>query len=568
MSTPRIEQILGAPAGDEVRLRPDLVVTDDWTTPSLLPYLDALGTHTSKVPTVLVHDHTWEEAAYHGADARKAAALKATRDRFTERFGATLIEGQGIQHHVLPELGLVKPGSVVLGNDSHTPTLGAAGAVAFASQPVGVALAMHTGETVMRVPSTFRIRVVGQLHPDVTLRDAALTLLDSLTGDGGVPLAAGACLEFSGEAVAELSREQRSVLANIAPEAVAATSLFANGDDTHLNADVELDLGTVQPRVAAHPNPRRSVALKPGPTETIDRVFIGTCSGGTLDEINAFAAALSGKVAVPTQVTPATHAVADALEASGVLAQLGAAGVQVTPPGCGACFGFGIERLKPGEVAVTTGNRNTPGRMGSPDARIHLAGGRTAAQAAMQGRLPKPEVATASHPELRMDVPKRGNLAHVFGTVTTDDLTPSHVPGVGSSNDRTRDVLMGLLFHYVNLRPDPEALAGRLLVADHAFGMGSNRASSVLALLEAGVTAVLARSFSPLYRAGARDSGLPTVVVDDAVHDALRNATHAELNLDAGTLVVDGVTFEVPAESEHERQVRLHGGALAMHAAS
>jgi aconitase A len=458
---------------------------------------------------------------------------------------------------------------LVLGNDSHTPTLGAAGAVAFASQPVGVALAVHTGRVVMRVPHTVRVRVSGRLSDGVSMRDAALTLLNELTGEGGVPLAAGACLEFCGEALTDLTQGQKAVLANIAPEAVAATALLTGGteDDTG-TVDIHLNLASITPRVSAHPNPRRSSGLAPHVTEKVDRVFVGTCSGGTFEEIAAFAGGLSGTVTVPTQVTPATRTVAEALRDAGILKTLEASGVRVTPPGCGACFGFGIERLQPGEVAVTTGNRNTPGRMGSPSARIHLAAGRTAAHAAMQGRVPKPAVEADDRRELQVTVPEAGNLVHAFGTFTTDDLTPSHVPGVGSSNDRDPAVLRGLLFHHLNPQPNVNLLNGRWLVADHAFGMGSNRASSVLALLEAGIAGVLARSFSPLYRAGARDSGLPAVVIDASLHRALRHGSQADLDLDAGVLVVDGERFNVPPESEYERAVRKHGGVLAMHTAS
>lgn len=583
-----IERLLGAPAGTEVEVPLHLIVSDDWTTPALAAPLEALGTRRAAAPVVVVHDHTRPPDAYRGADRERVRALAAARDAFARRFGAEVIEGRGIQHHVLPALGRVRPGMRVLANDSHAPTLGAYGAAAFAGQPTTVAAALHTGTLRLRVPATLRIVLLGRLRSGVSARDAALALLARLRDRDGVPRrAVGAALEFGGPGLAHLSMGQRSVLANVAPEALAATAVFpvdevlratlgraaeTNRPDALPPAgpaegagDVLLDLGAVEPGVARGPDPGDVVSLARMAATRVHRVFVGTCAGGGYEEIAAFAAALSGPVAVPTQVAPASEADAVRLEADGVLARLRSAGVEVLPPGCGACFGFGVGRLAPGEVAVTTGNRNGRGRMGSPDATIHLASGRTAGLAASSGRLGTDrsivEARTRSGPTIAW--PRRGNVVRLLGTVTTDDLTPSAVPGVGTSADTDPAVLRRLLLHHLDPGAADRDLRGTIVVAGDAFGMGSNRASSVRALRAAGIVAVVARSIAPLYAWGARDEGFPLVALDDdAFHEAITPDAVLTLDLDAGEVRVDGRTFRVPPDTGYERALRDAGGVV------
>lgn len=583
-----IERLLNAPAGTEVEAPLDLIVSDDWTTPALAAPLEALGTRRAAAPVVVVHDHTRPPGAYRGADRARVRALVASRDAFARRVGAEVIEGGGIQHHVLPTLGRVRPGMRVLANDSHAPTLGAYGAVAFAGQPTTVAAALHTGTLRVRVPETLRIVLLGRLRTGVSARDAALALLARLRDSDGVPRrAVGTALEFGGPGLANLSIDQRSVLANLAPEALAATALFpvdqvlratlglATGETRRdaqppvgpcdVAGDVLLDLGAVEPAVARGPDPGDVVPLDRLAATRVDRVFVGTCAGGGYEEIAAFAAALSGPVAVPTQVAPASDTVERRLEADGVLGRLRSAGVELLPPGCGACFGFGVGRLTPGDVAVTTGNRNGRGRMGSPDATIHLASGRTAGLAASTGRLGTDRSTVHARPRPGPTVawPHRGNVVHLFGTVTTDDLTPSTVPGVGTSADTDPAILRRLLLHHLDASAADRDLRGTIVVAGDAFGMGSNRASSVRALRAAGIVAVVARSFAPLYAWGARDEGMPIVALDDdAFHEAITPDAVVTLDLGAGEVRVDGRTFRVPAATGYERALRDAGGVI------
>ena len=559
-----IERLLGAPAGTEVRRPVDLVVSDDWTTPALADPLAALGTRRSAVPVVLVHDHTRPSAAYAGAERVKAAALETERDAFVARFGARLVAHQGIQHHALAATGMLRPGMLVLGNDSHAPTLAAHGVLAFAGQPSTVAAALHTGDLVLRVPTTVRVRLTGRLPAGATARDAALELLGRLRSGRAV----GAALEFVGSGLSGWSTAERAVLANATPEAVATTALYPDllGLPDEGDVDLELDLDRVRPSVARSGHAADVVPLGDLPRTRVDRVLVGTCAGGTFEEIAAFADALGeAAVAVRTVVVPASVSVAERLRTTGLAARLEAAGVALEAPGCGFCFGFGPHRLGPGEVAATTGNRNGVGRLGDRTSRVQLVSGHSAGRAARTGWLgdavaggvaPVPEP-----PGVRW--PRAGNVVRLIGPVTTDDLTPSSVPGVGTSSDRDPAVLRRLLLHHLDPSAAERDLGGTVFVGDAAFGAGSNRASSVRALQAAGVAAVVARSVAPLYAQGARDEGFAVITLaDDAFFAALHEDARVEVDLGAGVVRLDGRAFAVPRATAYERALLDAGGVV------
>lgn len=604
MST-RIERLLGAPCGSEVERRVDLIVSDDWTTPALEAPLDALGTRHAAAPLVLVHDHTDAAATRDDAERARADALAERLRGFAARFGARLVRGAGIQHHALAELGLVREGMLVLGNDSHAPTLAADGAIAIAAQPTTIAAALHTGTIRLRVPATLRIALHGQLPAGVSVRDLVLTLRARLSHHApGAARATGRVLEFVGPALAQLSRAERALLANLTPEVAALSATFpAPGEapwrPTDAPADLSLDLASVAPMALASgdgaPQPLATLAPR-----RVDRVVVGTCAGGTLEEIRAFERALSRtlaerreagdadarRVAVPTLVVPVSRGVSERLREEGVLARLEAAGVEVLAPGCGPCFGFGIGRLAEGEVAATTGNRNTRGRLGAVSAQAHLVAGAAAGAAAASGWLgepnrPAPRDATeaeavarplpAAAPHrprhddaARLVWPRRGNVIRVHGTLTTDDLTPSVVAGIGTSSDTDPSVVRRLLFAHLDPTGAERDLRGSVLVGDHDLGRGSNRASAVRALQLAGVTAVIARSVAPLYAAGARDAGLPIVELDDdSFYAAVDADAWVRYDLAAGLVFVGERRFDVRAASPFERALQEAGGIVA-----
>jgi 3-isopropylmalate dehydratase small subunit len=340
----------------------------------------------------------------------------------------------------------------------------------------------------------------------------------------------------------------------------------------------------VRPTVAPAGRGGDVAALAEFAPARVDRVFVGTCAGGTFEEIAAFADALGERAAVPTLVAPASAAIEARLRAAGILDRLAAAGVALLAPGCGPCFGFGVGRLGDGEVAAATGNRNGVGRMGSPTShgapgrRRHggrggahgVAGGGGGRRAGGRPGGGSSGVAGAVsgagvlREPLTVAWPRAGNVVRLHGTVTTDDLTPSVVPGVGVSSDRDPAVLRRLLLAHAAPEAATRDLRGCVVVADHDFGMGSNRASAVRALLLAGVVAVVARSVSPLYAAGARDEGLAVVELDDdAFYAAAGPDARVAVDLEVGTVRVDARAFAVAAATPFERAVCEAGGIVA-----
>lgn len=599
----RIERLLGAPRDHEVERRVDLIVSDDWTTPALEAPLDALGTRRAAAPLVLVHDHTDAAATRDELERAHADALAERLRAFATRYGARLVTGAGIQHHALAELGLVGCGMLVLGNDSHAPTLAADGAIAIAAQPTTIAAALHTGTIRLRVPASLRIALHGQLPSGVSVRDLVLRLRELLAQPAAAaPRPTGRVLEFVGPALSQLTRAERALLANLTPEVAALSATFPAPDEAPWRPereppDLSVDLATIQAMALA------SGGSAPQPLATfthrrVDRVVVGTCAGGTLEEIRAFERTLSRtlaerreagdadaqRVAVATLVVPVSRGVTERLRAEGVLQRLEAVGVQVLAPGCGPCFGFGIGRLAEGEVAVTTGNRNTRGRLGAVSAQAHLVAGAAAGTAAASGWLGEPLRATTrdastdvarslptapprrSHADdaARLVWPRNGNVVRVHGTLTTDDLTPSVVAGIGTSSDTDPNVVRRLLFAHLDPSAAWRDLRGSVLVGDHDLGRGSNRASAVRALQLAGVAAVIARSVAPLYAAGARDAGLPIVELDDdAFYAAVDADARVRCDLAAGLVLVGERRFEVRATSPFERSLQEAGGIVA-----
>jgi len=581
----RIERLLGALEGDEVERCVDLIVSDDWTTPALTAPLAALGTERAAAPLVVVHDHTHPRNARDAADRARVAQLSQQLEAFAARFAARLISGAGIQHHVLHEHDLLRPGMLVLANDSHAPTLGADGVLALAAQPTTIAAALHTGTVVLRVPRTLRVALTGQLGPGVSARDAALTLRTLLNRPIGTQRlrATGCAIEFVGPAIASLSRDERSLLANCAPEVAALTATFPTPDEPAWDperapADLTLDLSHVRASVAPAASGDTPAPLAELPRRRIDRVFVGTCSGGTIEELRAFERALSQalqecgaeRVAVPTLVAPVSRTVEAQLAAEGVLERLEGYGVERLAPGCGPCFGFGRGRLAAGEVAAVTGNRNARGRYGAADSHAHLVAGAAAGTAAASGWLGEAAPATTTivsgegdTTAVRIAWPRHGNAIRIRGTLTTDDITPSLVPGIGASSDTDPAVLRRLLFAHLDRSASERDLRGHIVVADHDFGRGSNRASAVRALRYAGVAAVVARSVAPLYAAGARDEGLSVVELDDdAFYAAVHRDAQVHVDLASGRVSVDGTHFTVRPAGPFERAVHAAGGIV------
>jgi 3-isopropylmalate/(R)-2-methylmalate dehydratase large subunit len=318
--------------------------------------------------------------------------------------------GEGICHQVLPEKGLTLPGTLIVGTDSHTTTYGAFGAFATGIGATEMAAVWATGELWLLVPETLRVRMNGTLSNRVSPKDAILHMIGDIGADG----ADYACVEFSGESVDSMSVAGRMVLSNMSTEMGAKAGVVFPDDKTYewlslrtnkkweiVSSDpsaavkdmFEYEMSDLGPQVARPHRVDDVVPVEEVEGRPIDQAFIGSCTNGRMEDLQAAREVLRGrKVSGSSRliVAPASRETYhDALE-NGVLADLVRSGAVIINPGCGPCLGAHQGLLAQGERCISTTNRNFKGRMGSPDAEIYLASPATVAASALRGEITDP----------------------------------------------------------------------------------------------------------------------------------------------------------------------------------
>jgi 3-isopropylmalate/(R)-2-methylmalate dehydratase large subunit len=317
----------------------------------------------------------------------------------------------GIEHVLLPEEGLVLPGDVVVGADSHTCTYGAIGAFATGMGSTDIAVAMANGRIWMRVPETLRIVYAGKLRPWIGGKDLILHTIGRI----GVSGALYKAIEFSGPTIDDLSMAGRFTMANMAIEAGAKVGLFAVDDRTRTYVDpralreytvyssdpdaayartIEIDASSISPQVAFPCLPENTRPVSEAKDLPIDQVVIGSCTNGRVEDLRVAAEILNGHRIHPDVrciILPGSQQVyLDALR-EGLIETFIVAGAAVSTPTCGPCLGGHMGVLAAGERAVSTTNRNFRGRMGHPESEVYLAGPAVAAASAVAGRIIGPE---------------------------------------------------------------------------------------------------------------------------------------------------------------------------------
>jgi 3-isopropylmalate/(R)-2-methylmalate dehydratase large subunit len=384
--------------GDEVWARVDLAVMHDSSGPRrIAPVLQRLGGRLwDPNRVVLAIDHFTPPATLTHAEI-----LTMTRTWARERQLPLFFDSEGILHNLLLERALARPGTLVVGADSHTCTAGAVGAVAVGVGATELATVLATGEIWLRVPPTVLIRFEGSLPPYLTARDLAMAVLGSLKADFAIYRA----VEYAGEAVESMSLDERAVLTNQAVEMGAKNGIVPPLDPPPSVAEISLAPSAPEECEAVHtfhvPDLVPMVAAPPRVDEVravaqlhglpLDRAYIGSCVGGKAEDLRLAARVLRGRrVRIPLTVAPATREVVRACLADGTLQALVEAGAIVQAPGCGACAGLHSGLLGPGERCVATVTRNTPGRMGHRSAEIYLASALTVAASALTGQLTDP----------------------------------------------------------------------------------------------------------------------------------------------------------------------------------
>lgn len=397
--------------GQLLIVKVDVVLGTDATAPLAIQVFRRMGARKLFNPdqVVLVHDHYVPARDVAAAEAARAVRVFAQEQGVRNHY--ELSRG-GVCHLLLPEEGLVVPGDVVIGADSHTCTYGAFGAFAAGVGSTDMAAAWALGETWLRVPESIKIEFVGKLQPWVGGKDMALRLI----GDIGLEGARYKAVEFSGTAVEQLPISHRVTLCNMAVEAGAKNGviaadesalawirprakrnlrLYRSDPDASYAAVRTYDVTSLAPQVACPSAPNNVKPVDAIEKIRVDQVVVGSCTNGMIDDLRVAATFLKGNkvsTAVRAIVVPGTQAVYRQAVEEGLVATFLDAGAVVTSPGCGPCIGGHMGVLADGEVAVATIARNFQGRMGHPGSMVYLASPAVAAASALTGVITDPRV--------------------------------------------------------------------------------------------------------------------------------------------------------------------------------
>ena len=395
--------------GEFINVRVDLILANDITAPIAIREFHKLGVGKVFDPqkVVMVADHFVPNK-----DIASAEQAKLMRDFCYEQGTLHFDVGQmGIEHVLLPEKGLVLPGDLVIGADSHTCTYGALGAFATGMGSTDIAAAMATGDIWVKVPPTIKFVYHGKLGRWVGGKDLILYTI----GDIGVDGALYSVMEFTGEAIDALPMDGRFTMANMAIEAGAKAGLFQVDDKTLdyiksrakrpytvYEADggaeyaqvIEYDVSSLEPQVSLPHSPANAKPVSQVVDIEIQQAVIGSCTNGRLDDLRLAARILTGRKVHPRVrciILPGTQQIyLDALT-EGLIEGFIKAGAVVSTPTCGPCLGGYMGVLAAGERCVSTTNRNFVGRMGSPQSEVYLANPAVAAASAVVGRIASPE---------------------------------------------------------------------------------------------------------------------------------------------------------------------------------
>ncbi len=400
--------------GDLITAKIDLAMANDVTAPLAIKILEKYGIEKvfdpERIALVLSH-------FVPAKDIKSAEQAKIVRE-FVKKHGIKWFfeEGEGIEHAILPEQGLVVPGDLVVGADSHTCTYGALGAFATGVGSTDIAYAMATGEVWLRVPESMKFIFYGKLQPWVTGKDLILYTIGQIGVDGALYRA----MEFDGETIRNLSMEQRFTITNMAIEAGGKSGIIAPDEKTieyvkqrakrpwkvyHSDPDAEYhsvyewDASKIEPLVAWPYLPSNVHTVSESTNISIDQAFIGSCTNGRIEDLRlaakVFEAALrQGKKVHPYVrciVIPASKAVYKQAMKEGLIDIFMEAGCVVSTSTCGPCLGGHMGVLAEGERCISTSNRNFPGRMGHPKSESYLANPAVVAASAILGRIAHPD---------------------------------------------------------------------------------------------------------------------------------------------------------------------------------
>ncbi len=395
-------------AGEIIMANIDVAMTHDLTGPLSVESFEKIGLKKVWDPEkiVIVFDHQVP------ADSIDAANNHMIMRKFVKEQGIHNFYDvrEGVCHQVLPEKGHVVPGEVVVGTDSHTCTHGALGAFATGIGSTDMAMVFATGKLWFKVPETIKFEITGELQKNVFAKDVVLDIIGKIGADGATYKAC----EFGGETTRNMSISDRMVLCNMAIEMGGKTGLvepdqktinylkgrstkpyeiMKTDSDAHSLETMFVDVNELEPQIACPHNVDNVKPVSEVEGTHIDQVFLGSCTNGRLSDLRTAAKIMKGKEVsknIRMLVIPASREVYTKAMDEGLLRTFIDSGALVCNPCCGPCLGGHIGLVGPGEVSLSTSNRNFKGRQGSPDAEVYLSSAAVAAASAITGKITDP----------------------------------------------------------------------------------------------------------------------------------------------------------------------------------
>ena len=549
--------------GSEVALRIDQTLTQDAT--GTMAYLEFESMGIPRVRTersVAYIDHNTLQSGFENADDHRY--IQSVAKKHGLYFSRP---GNGICHQVhLERFGI--PGKTLIGSDSHTPTGGGLGMLAFGAGGLDVAVAMGGGAYYITMPKMVKVNLTGKLSPFVTAKDVSLELLRRISVKGGV----GSIIEWGGPGVATLSVPERATITNMGTEVGATTSIFPSdeitraflaaqgreGDYVPLSSDadavydtvIDIDLSALEPLIACPHSPDNVVTVSSIAGTKVDQVCIGSCTNSSLMDLLKVAALLKGRTIAPSvsvSVSPGSKQVLTMLSDCGALSDILASGVRLLECACGPCIGMGFSPNS-GGVSLRTFNRNFEGRSGTADAKVYLVSPETAVAAALTGAITDPrtlgEMPAITLPErfkiddsailppaseaeaesveiLRgpniKEFPKSRPLTDTVEAPLVlkvgDNITTDHIMPAGSKilPYRSNIPYLSQFCFGVCDKTFPErakAAGSSIVVGGSNYGQGSSREHAALVPLYLGVRCVIAKSFARIHAANLVNAGI------------------------------------------------------------
>jgi len=560
--------------GKEIGIKIDQTLTQDAT--GTMAYLELEAMAVKKVKTeisVSYVDHNTLQQGFENADDHRY--LQTVAARYGIKFSRP---GNGVCHQVHLER-FAKPGTTLLGSDSHTPTCGAMGMIAVGAGGLDVAVAMAGGPFYLKTPRVIRIELKGKLRKWVSAKDVVLHVLKILSTKGNV----NTVLEYTGEGLKSLSVPERATIANMGAETGATTSVFPSDEatrcflasqkreadwqeltadkDAHYDKTITIDLSAVVPMIALPHSPGNVVPVSKVAGKKVDQVEIGSCTNSSLRDLTIVGEILkTNKVNanVSLAIAPGSRQVFSMIAKSGILKNMIDAGARIMESACGFCIGCG-QAPQTGALSLRTNNRNFPGRSGTKTAGIYLCSPETAALSAIAGEIVNPlskkeaefprldlpkdfeiddsMIISGDSPQKQVDifrgpnigkppknVPLADSLDGVIGIKVGDKITTDHIMPAGEYLKYRSNIEKYSSFVFKNV--DPE-FAGRavslkkskkavFIIAGLSYGQGSSREHAALCPMYLGVKAIFAKSFERIHAANLINFGiLPLVFVFD-----------------------------------------------------